>query len=138
RSARRPAASCGGPPFRGREQRLELRRRTPVLAADMARQGEAVALACQRGRLGRERRAQADARRMARQPLAGGERAGLSPRPGEEARPAAAAAFDVVARLREFDLGLRSEEHTSELQSRENLVCRLLLEQKKNTAPNDS
>src|SRR5690606_41872465 len=28
--------------------------------------------------------------------------------------------------------GLRSEEHTSELQSRENLVCRLLLE-KKNT-----
>src|SRR5690606_40750895 len=26
----------------------------------------------------------------------------------------------------------RSEEHTSELQSRENLVCRLLLEQKKN------
>src|SRR5690606_41875171 len=39
-----------------------------------------------------------------------------------------------------FDLGLlivdeeqrfRSEEHTSELQSRENLVCRLLLEKKK-------
>src|SRR5690606_40730577 len=28
----------------------------------------------------------------------------------------------------------RSEEHTSELQSRENLVCRLLLEKKKNTA----
>src|SRR5690606_39374700 len=28
---------------------------------------------------------------------------------------------------------LRSEEHTSELQSRENLVCRLLLEKKKNT-----
>src|SRR5690606_41959766 len=27
----------------------------------------------------------------------------------------------------------RSEEHTSELQSRENLVCRLLLEKKKNT-----
>src|SRR5690606_40718547 len=26
------------------------------------------------------------------------------------------------------ELGLRSEEHTSELQSRENLVCRLLLE----------
>src|SRR5690606_40877370 len=26
--------------------------------------------------------------------------------------------------------GLRSEEHTSELQSRENLVCRLLLEKK--------
>src|SRR5690606_40376392 len=30
-------------------------------------------------------------------------------------------------------LDLRSEEHTSELQSRENLVCRLLLE-KKNTS----
>src|SRR5690606_40736894 len=30
----------------------------------------------------------------------------------------------------------RSEEHTSELQSRENLVCRLLLEKKKNTREN--
>src|SRR5690606_42132773 len=30
-----------------------------------------------------------------------------------------------------FDLIARSEEHTSELQSRENLVCRLLLEKKK-------
>src|SRR5690606_41489150 len=30
------------------------------------------------------------------------------------------------------DLVRRSEEHTSELQSRENLVCRLLLEKKKN------
>src|SRR5690606_39773566 len=29
------------------------------------------------------------------------------------------------------ELQLRSEEHTSELQSRENLVCRLLLEKKK-------
>src|SRR5690606_41582042 len=29
------------------------------------------------------------------------------------------------------DIGSRSEEHTSELQSRENLVCRLLLEKKK-------
>src|SRR5436309_7136037 len=29
--------------------------------------------------------------------------------------------------------GSRSEEHTSELQSRENLVCRLLLEKKKKT-----
>src|SRR5690606_40462982 len=31
------------------------------------------------------------------------------------------------------DISHRSEEHTSELQSRENLVCRLLLEKKKNT-----
>src|SRR5690606_40920456 len=30
----------------------------------------------------------------------------------------------------------RSEEHTSELQSRENLVCRLLLEKKKRTIQN--
>src|SRR5207302_7216221 len=30
-----------------------------------------------------------------------------------------------------FPVALRSEEHTSELQSRENLVCRLLLEKKK-------
>src|SRR2546427_3944733 len=29
--------------------------------------------------------------------------------------------------------GTRSEEHTSELQSQSNLVCRLLLEKKKNT-----
>src|SRR3712207_8562930 len=34
------------------------------------------------------------------------------------------------ARLRE--VGTRSEEHTSELQSRQYLVCRLLLEKKKN------
>src|SRR5690606_41852986 len=32
----------------------------------------------------------------------------------------------------------RSEEHTSELQSRENLVCRLLLEKKKNPELDDS
>src|SRR5690606_41948375 len=33
-------------------------------------------------------------------------------------------------------LSERSEEHTSELQSRENLVCRLLLEKKKNKQQN--
>src|SRR5258706_5467698 len=33
--------------------------------------------------------------------------------------------------------GLRSEEHTSELQSLTNLVCRLLLEKKKNPPPSD-
>src|SRR3712207_6883142 len=36
-----------------------------------------------------------------------------------------------VARSRSAD-GRRSEEHTSELQSRQYLVCRLLLEKKKN------
>src|SRR5690606_42026708 len=38
--------------------------------------------------------------------------------------------IDVVAR--------RSEEHTSELQSRENLVCRLLLEKKKHHKPSST
>src|SRR5690554_7744370 len=33
---------------------------------------------------------------------------------------------------------MRSEEHTSELQSRPHLVCRLLLEKKKNFVPIDS
>src|SRR2546421_8587174 len=33
--------------------------------------------------------------------------------------------------IREVDLSSRSEEHTSELQSRSDLVCRLLLEKKK-------
>src|SRR2546430_12033937 len=34
-------------------------------------------------------------------------------------------------------LARRSEEHTSELQSQSNLVCRLLLEKKKNRPPPD-
>src|SRR3712207_7528051 len=38
---------------------------------------------------------------------------------------------DVVAVPAELADGLRSEEHTSELQSRQYLVCRLLLEKKK-------
>src|SRR5690606_41138032 len=37
----------------------------------------------------------------------------------------------VLRRAVEEARALRSEEHTSELQSRENLVCRLLLEKKK-------
>src|SRR3712207_8053827 len=44
--------------------------------------------------------------------------------------PAAAAAHD-GARRGVADHRLRSEEHTSELQSRQYLVCRLLLEKKK-------
>src|SRR5256884_4508873 len=38
----------------------------------------------------------------------------------------------IIERL-EWDQSTRSEEHTSELQSRLHLVCRLLLEKKKNT-----
>src|SRR5690606_41680014 len=37
-----------------------------------------------------------------------------------------------LRRERAYQPRMRSEEHTSELQSRENLVCRLLLEKKKN------
>src|SRR5690606_41560282 len=33
----------------------------------------------------------------------------------------------VLGFFKYFDFGVRSEEHTSELQSRENIVCRLLL-----------
>src|SRR2546428_4764926 len=40
-----------------------------------------------------------------------------------------------AARHHHARLGQRSEEHTSELQSRSDLVCRLLLEKKKNTTP---
>src|SRR5436309_4314252 len=43
--------------------------------------------------------------------------------PGKSARPQPRLDAERIA---------RSEEHTSELQSRENLVCRLLLEKKKN------
>src|SRR5258707_12036428 len=41
------------------------------------------------------------------------------------------ALVSAVAQLRHKDVSERSEEHTSELQSRQYLVCRLLLEKKK-------
>src|SRR5215475_15291680 len=41
-------------------------------------------------------------------------------------------ARDLLRHVRGVRVLPRSEEHTSELQSRENLVCRLLLEKKKN------
>src|SRR2546429_1907047 len=46
--------------------------------------------------------------------------------------------FPDIVRVHGWLLGKkvnRSEEHTSELQSRLHLVCRLLLEKKKNTSP---
>src|SRR2546421_3686373 len=43
------------------------------------------------------------------------------------------ATFMVLRAL--FGIGMRSEEHTSELQSRSDLVCRLLLEKKKKPIP---
>src|SRR5690606_40144759 len=46
------------------------------------------------------------------------------------------AVFDRLAGIFRCVLhNMRSEEHTSELQSRENLVCRLLLEKKNNETP---
>src|SRR3712207_7544168 len=46
-----------------------------------------------------------------------------------------AAVLRALADLRHCGVGLvRSEEHTSELQSRQYLVCRLLLEKKKTTS----
>src|SRR5690606_40825563 len=38
--------------------------------------------------------------------------------------------WDLVQNGTQEDINMRSEEHTSELQSREKLVCRLLLEKK--------
>src|SRR3712207_9119183 len=50
----------------------------------------------------------------------------------DRARYAAAhIAAEQVTEVRVLQRGLRSEEHTSELQSRQYLVCRLLLEKKK-------
>src|SRR2546430_11608881 len=42
---------------------------------------------------------------------------------------------DVAGLVRPVDDDARSEEHTSELQSQSNLVCRLLLEKTKTTRP---
>src|SRR5690606_41360229 len=47
-------------------------------------------------------------------------------------RKAGLAAQRIHPLVRALGRLVRSEEHTSELQSRENLVCRLLLEKKKN------
>src|SRR3712207_8718758 len=51
----------------------------------------------------------------------------FAPLPGEQAN--ASVDFGTTA----FEQSQRSEEHTSELQSRQYLVCRLLLEKKKHT-----
>src|SRR5215475_15131743 len=77
--------------------------------------------------------AAADPVQLARTLRAAGALAGLAVKPGTPLEP-------YLDLLREYDtllvmtvepgFGGRSEEHTSELQSRENLVCRLLLEKK--------
>src|SRR5690606_40093048 len=75
---------------------------------------------CTRGRSDRAPRALADARsgRGERRVL---HRGSFAPRPGSRVRSFLPSGYRAGA-------SRRSEEHTSELQSRENLVCRLLLE----------
>ena len=50
---------------------------------------------------------------------------------GEDAEATLRDIYDMLKSYFEGDAGARSEEHTSELQSPCNLVCRLLLEKKK-------
>src|SRR2546430_13714642 len=50
---------------------------------------------------------------------------------GRVPRRARAGTRGARVRVRAWTLALRSEEHTSELQSQSNIVCRLLLEKKK-------
>src|SRR2546427_9297586 len=69
--------------------------------------------------------------------------AGLRDREEAVRAPDLAAAVAEVARLEPCDAcrgtgeEVRSEEHTSELQSQSNLVCRLLLEKKKKRKPTE-
>ena len=65
-----------------------------------------------------------------------------SPIPSGDDEPSSSGQHAVERQTRKGMLGncssgclipVRSEEHTSELQSRRNIVCRLLLEKKKNT-----
>src|SRR5688572_31764912 len=53
-------------------------------------------------------------------------------------RPEMVTVLPVTEKLPAEDRSIRSEEHTSELQSQSNLVCRLLLEKKKNQQPTTS
>src|SRR5207247_9870947 len=62
-------------------------------------------------------------------PIFGRDRSGPRRRPGCRAHAGRGRVRD-RARARRRELGGRSEEHTSELQSRVDLVCRLLLEKK--------
>src|SRR3712207_8773602 len=68
-----------------------------------------------------------------RSPRRGKGRKPLAEAPIHNAVPLASVEFDTSEILLHPDeIGRRSEEHTSELQSRQYLVCRLLLEKKKN------
>src|SRR5437868_12722788 len=58
----------------------------------------------------------------------------IPPEPGREVRAPCGRAAPTASPTRRSTLEMRSEEHTSELQSRFDLVCRLLLEKKKYAA----
>src|SRR5205814_3733487 len=88
-------------------------RRSSDLAADPGVRAEAV-------RVLHERRAHADGGHRTPHGAVRGRREGPGREPGDR-------------RAGETLRALRSEEHTSELQSLRHLVCRLLLEKKKNT-----
>src|SRR3712207_8569064 len=62
---------------------------------------------------------------------------GREPCPSSARRPQPDGAAKPPSRSRERSSRLRSEEHTSELQSRQYLVCRLLLEKKKQNTKRD-
>src|SRR3712207_7748970 len=62
----------------------------------------------------------------------GGERVRLASSAGDVlGQDLTAATVDATSSAGGVELDLRSEEHTSELQSRQYIVCRLLLEKKK-------
>src|SRR5436309_15887461 len=58
---------------------------------------------------------------------------GLAPYSRNQREPCQVVVSDRGDHFVRAHAGQRSEEHTSELQSRENLVCRLLLEKKKHS-----
>src|SRR2546427_1299263 len=62
-------------------------------------------------------------------------RSGTCGRARERVALATASGVSLPALICSTTLGTRSEEHTSELQSQSNLVCRLLLEKKKKKTP---
>src|SRR3989442_10144956 len=120
-----------GPPERGRLSRLQ-----PAL--DRRRDSEAQA---QRQPLRfSDLAAQSGSLQLSEDALDDGERDRLGPESAEHGRQHAKILLrprhDRPVRALEGLLFRRSEEHTSELQSRPHLVCRLLLEKKKKTVKN--
>src|SRR2546427_1811367 len=107
-----------------------------IVAGDTARADDGLALSSRNGYLSDDERQQAMALSLALKQLADAARAGQAPLAELEAW----AMQSLAAQGWEPDyltVRLRSEEHTSELQSQSNLVCRLLLEKKKKQRSTD-